>query len=599
MRKLISAPYVLATVAIVLAIGAALYARPRLFLLGDALVRQPLLAIDARLAGLQEAIAARSDLTARIEALEARSQAPTEPSEPDATLSAANAGPEPEPEPLPRISTKQVVSALLNFDFTVFNQGEPIPGEGGGLGLHQTGVLIARDTSGIPYFMPAGSDQLVALDFKLPPTNYDSLPEVTEGGATINKSGHRYNDLLFVTRGGTDELFVSYSYLHADDNCVTSRISAAVLPAGWQALVADDQPIELDWSLRFESDPCLAFFTGARNAYAGHQAGGRMTLDGNDIVFTVGDYEFDGINGKLPVHPQDESTSYGKIFRMPVESGAASIVSLGHRNPQGVTIDGNGNIWSVEHSAMGGDELNLIGQGNNYGWPYATLGVAYADPSTDIRDWPYTEQSLVGRHLNYEPPVYAWIPSVAPNAIKYVSGLHPRWDGDLLVGTLARQTLQRLRISDGRVIYDEQIPLGRIRDFEVGDGRVFVLLDDGTFATLTPREPAEGPDTADTADVAPGRVSTPNSPLVAFRCMECHSQANMPSVFVYGERAASQSGVEYSEALRNSGLEWSREALISYLMDTQALVPGTKMPSLGLTMDSAEAVVDYLMDAEE
>ena len=84
---------------------------------------------------------------------------------------------------------------------------------------------------------------------------------------------------------------------------------------------------------------------------------------------------------------------------------------------------------------MGGDELDLIVPGSNYGWPDVSLGVDYVDPVSDEKFWPPSAHQ--GRHPGFSAPLFAWTPSIAPSSLQFIDGFHPRWDGDLLVSALA------------------------------------------------------------------------------------------------------------------------------------------------------------------
>ena len=96
-------------------------------------------------------------------------------------------------------------------------------------------------------------------------------------------------------------------------------------------------------------------------------------MDEGKILLTVGDHEYDGIKRK-PILAQDRSTPYGKTMTIDLHSGASELYSMGHRNPQGLYIDPQGVIWSTEHGPQGGDELNILLQDANYGWPLVTHG---------------------------------------------------------------------------------------------------------------------------------------------------------------------------------------------------------------------------------
>lgn len=159
-----------------------------------------------------------------------------------------------------------------------------------------------------------------------------------------------------------------------------------------------------------------------------------------------------------------------------------SIWSYGHRNPQGLTRQpGTGALWSTEHGPRGGDELNLIERGRNYGWPRITHGMNYdGTPITDRT----AEEGL-------EQPVLHWTPSIAVSAIAFYTGdRFPRWRGHLLVSSLAQEELRRLVLQDSRVISQEVLfrGIGRVRDVAVSpDGYVYVALENpGRILRLVP-----------------------------------------------------------------------------------------------------------------
>ena len=195
---------------------------------------------------------------------------------------------------------------------------------------------------------------------------------------------------------------------------------------------------------------------------------------------------------------QDLSTTVGKVVRISADGspprdnpfvGRANIRpeiwSFGHRNVQAATVDGNGELWTVEHGARGGDELNTPQPGRNYGWPVITYGVDYS-----------------GARIGYgtsragmEQPVYYWDPVIAPSgAIFYTGNAFPDWRGDLFVGSLQPGRLVRLRLRDRRVVHEERYVIGRgerIRDVRQGpDGFLYVLTDHpkGRLVRLEPSQ---------------------------------------------------------------------------------------------------------------
>jgi glucose/arabinose dehydrogenase len=194
---------------------------------------------------------------------------------------------------------------------------------------------------------------------------------------------------------------------------------------------------------------------------------------------------------------QDLSTTIGKIVRINPDgsvprdnpfvgrSGALpEIWSYGHRNVQAAVLDARGELWTVEHGARGGDELNNPQPGKNYGWPVITYGVDYSGARIGIG----TAQP------GMEQPVYYWDPVIAPSGATFYSGTaFPGWRGDLLVGSLRPGALVRLRIANGRVTQEERYldELGeRIRDVREGPDGALYLLTDSSRGRLLRVEPA-------------------------------------------------------------------------------------------------------------
>jgi glucose/arabinose dehydrogenase len=155
------------------------------------------------------------------------------------------------------------------------------------------------------------------------------------------------------------------------------------------------------------------------------------------------------------------------------EDALPSIWSYGHRNPQGMVRDLDGNLWLTEHGPRGGDELNLVRKGGNYGWPVVSFGMNYN--GTPYRTpWPEEGAGIT-------MPVHAWLPSIAACGLDVVDvdRAFPQWKGDLLAGGLAGETVQRLRVRDGKVVESEELVhgRGRVRDVRVGpDGLVYLVL---------------------------------------------------------------------------------------------------------------------------
>jgi len=163
----------------------------------------------------------------------------------------------------------------------------------------------------------------------------------------------------------------------------------------------------------------------------------------------------------------------------------AGIYSYGHRNPQGLALHPDtGDVWLHEHGPQGGDELNRVQPGFNYGWPVITYGVNYGS-GTAIGEGV--------RKAGMQQPEYYWVPSIAPSGMTFYTGdVFPRWRGDIFIGSLKFQLLTRLHMKGGSVEKETrylQGELGRIRDVRTGPDGYLYLLTDATNGALLRLEP--------------------------------------------------------------------------------------------------------------
>jgi glucose/arabinose dehydrogenase len=214
-----------------------------------------------------------------------------------------------------------------------------------------------------------------------------------------------------------------------------------------------------------------------------------------------------GERSDMPVRPQAQQldSHMGKILRVRPDGSAprdnpfvgrqnarAEIWSLGHRNVQSAVFDTAGRLWVVEHGARGGDELNLVERGRNYGWPVAAYGLEYSGrPITTIG----LGQASTARE-NTVQPVYYWDPVIAPSGAEFYTGAgFPAWRGSLFVGNMKDKNLTRLALDGGRVTGEERLLADRgqrIRDVRQGpDGALYVVTDaeNGELWRISPRRP--------------------------------------------------------------------------------------------------------------
>ncbi len=205
-----------------------------------------------------------------------------------------------------------------------------------------------------------------------------------------------------------------------------------------------------------------------------------------------------GDRGRRDDNPQSLGNHCGKIHRI-LDDGTIpsdnpftknpnaepSIYSYGHRNPQGLTTHPyTGQIWEHEHGPRGGDEVNIIEPGLNYGWPVISYGINYNGTK-------FTE--LTKKEGMEQPDLY-WVPSIAPCGMSFVTGKdrYGAWDGNLLVGSLKFRYVNRCIVEDNKIIGEEELlkDIGRVRAIEMGpDGYIYIAIEaPGMVVRLVPAE---------------------------------------------------------------------------------------------------------------
>ncbi len=223
---------------------------------------------------------------------------------------------------------------------------------------------------------------------------------------------------------------------------------------------------------------------------SGHHYGSRLQFDRSGYLYiSVGD------RGNRDGYPQSLDNYNGKVHRIhddgsipsdnPFVSDAdvpSTIYAYGNRNPQGLSMHPvTGDIWEGEHGPQGGDEINIVGSGNNYGWPVITYGINYdGSPITDLTEMDGMEQ-----------PIHYWVPSIAPSGMDFVSGeLYPGWTNDLFVSSLKFRYLHRLKMQGDEVVGEEELleDIGRMRDVEMGlDGYLYITTESpGSVIRIVP-----------------------------------------------------------------------------------------------------------------
>lgn len=306
----------------------------------------------------------------------------------------------------------------------------------------------------------SGRLRRISKDFRLDPKPIEGLPTNIvasgQGGLfdVLPHPNHRQNRILFL------------SYAEGD---LPGRMASSGTAVARARL--DGHTLK-DVEVLFRMQP---------KSRGGRHFGGRLVIDRQGHLYLgLGDRGEEDRAQKAGDHA-------GSVIRVPNSgTGAPEVFSRGHRNIQGFAMHpATGELWAHEHGPQGGDEVNIVRAGRNYGWPTITYGVNYVT-GTKIGEGP--------QKPGLEQPVHVWVPSIAPSGMAfYVVTPFPAWQNSILVGALRGQSLVRLGLNGDRVVSEERLlvgEVGRIRDVRVGpDGLVYLLTDesDGQLIRLEPR----------------------------------------------------------------------------------------------------------------
>jgi glucose/arabinose dehydrogenase len=315
----------------------------------------------------------------------------------------------------------------------------------------------------------AGRLRLVGQDFRLDPKPIAGLPDVVSQG-----QGGLFDVVLHPEYAQNGWIYWAYNAPGA---------------GGWGTALARGK---LQGSRMTEVQVLFSMQPKTRSS---QHFGGRIVFDKAGMLYlTLGDRGDKDRAQKLDDHA-------GSVIRLhddgrvpadnPFAKRAGALPekwTLGNRNMQGATLHPKtGELWTHEHGPQGGDEVNVMRSGLNYGWPVITYGVNYGF-GTRIGEG-QTKPGMV-------QPLHLWVPSIAPSGMAFVSGSRfPQWEGDLLVGALRDQMLVRLVLDGEKVVREERLLkglVGRIRDVRMGpDGLVYLLTDDaeGALLRLEPVKP--------------------------------------------------------------------------------------------------------------
>lgn len=476
---------------------------------------------------------------------------------------------------------RYVETALLPLiiDGKRLSDSYPVPKMGGAITVVGTTVIILDRLGGLyRYDLVAGS--FARLPGIPPLPNNLEAYLVHRPGPPVNLADapndeFRARDIIFLSE--RKELAVAYDKF--DETLGKIRTVVSVIPFDAATLAASGA-----WQQVFATD---AFAYGA-----GITSGaGRLAYWGDGKLYlTVGDHYI--VNPKVS---EDPNTTFGKTIEIDLTTNKARMFSKGHRNQEGLTFLKSGELLSTEHGPRGGDGLDLLTDGSDYGWPNVSLGTAYSSYDGE------GGTSFVDSYIGYNAPLFAWVPSIAPTQLIEVNHFNPRWDGDLLVGSLKASSLYRLRLEAGRVLYSERIWIGqRIRDvLQASDGTIVLWTDDAELLFVT----------VDKDQLAVGR-RTPDiigNAIVDVNCLGCHhfgptNPADFaPSLSNLLNRPIASDTFPYSPAVRAKQKlgHWTPALLSEFLSDPFKFASGTNMLPLKLSPDDVKDIVAILVGASD
>jgi glucose/arabinose dehydrogenase len=271
--------------------------------------------------------------------------------------------------------------------------------------------------------------------------------------------------------------WIYFSYSSPDDGLLKEKGNTAIMRARLKGNKLIDQQV---------------LFKGTPSTTRNYHFGCKLAFDKEKhLFFGIGDrgqhFDFpqklDNTNGKIHRINDDGSIPKDNPFAN-AKGSLASIYSFGHRNPQGTCINPvTGELWETEHGPKGGDELNLIKPGKNYGWPVISYGINYDG----------TILTELTKKEGMEQPLYYWLPSIAPCGMVFVTGdRYKKWQNNILIGSLRFKYLERVVLHNNTVIHTEKLiqGIGRIRNVAMGaDGFIYVAIENpGKILRIVPIE---------------------------------------------------------------------------------------------------------------
>jgi glucose/arabinose dehydrogenase len=275
-----------------------------------------------------------------------------------------------------------------------------------------------------------------------------------------NDSRFAINDIAVLSESATSaRLLISYPRLGASGSCVEIAIDELDYDRKRQRI-----KFVSNW---FITKPCVPI------SAVQHTAGRFAVIDKNSVYVTIGDLGYSEIDNR------SKRGDLGSIFKLSAKSAVR--VSQGHRNPQGIVLFDKRTLLAAEHGPRGGDEINVIEVGGDYGWPFVSYGQPYGSGD-------YVRPGITGSHPGYIEPIKYWVPSIAPTELVQLPAQGwGDWGRALVLGTLREEVLVFMKVSDTFEVGEGvQVDMGdRIRDLELlSNGALLATTDSGKLITV-------------------------------------------------------------------------------------------------------------------
>ena len=319
-------------------------------------------------------------------------------------------------------------------------------------GGNQRGAALAVLTDG-SLLLGGGRSGGEIFTYNIESKSLKKIATLIPANRRINDSRFAINDIGVLSQSSSSIRFlVSYPRLGSERNCVEVVVEQLDLNPATQKVRRVS-----NWLI---TKPCVPI------SAVQHTSGRFAVIDQNTAYVTIGDL------GYTQISDRRKRGDLGSIFKVSAKSAVK--VSQGHRNAQGIVLFNNKDLLAAEHGPRGGDEINLIKQGSDYGWPFVTYGQPYGAGD-------YVRPTRTGTHVGFVEPLTYWVPSIAPTElVQLPNDGWGQWSNQLLLGTLREQSLVFLKLDQKLAVIDQQIvDVGeRIRDLEVLPNGVAVATSD-------------------------------------------------------------------------------------------------------------------------